>query len=122
MTKLNPKLPAGDLNGLADRAAEYVREPHKRRVLLIVADTAKVVQDTTTGDAEPLLRILAVEELTAEDAPTGETLMRRGRDRRSGKAVLDFPVEDEITKLFKELGASLRPGEKFHVEGPEDQQ
>jgi hypothetical protein len=72
-------------------------------VLLLVADTQKVVRDVATGDEEPQLRILAVEELTKEDSPTGEVLMRRARDRRNGGTVLEFETEDEITRLFQQL-------------------
>jgi len=114
MTKLNPKLPTGDLNGLADRAASYVKNPAAKRVLLLVADTQKVVRDVATGDEDPQLRILAVEELTAEDAPTGEVLMRRARDRRGGSTVLEYETEDEITRLFAQLAAhdETTPGEQ----------
>lgn len=103
MTKVNPKLPSGDANGLDDLAAQLVREPNRKRVLLAVVDCSRIVEDADTGDREPVVRFRRVELLTPTDAPQGEQLLRRALERRTGRTTLPFEVEDELTRLFADV-------------------
>lgn len=102
MATLSGKLPKGDRNGIDELEAQFVEDPTRPHVLMVVVDTAKVVRNVDTGDTEPSLRILRIEQVLPKDAPTAERLVRRALDHRHGAATLSIEVEDEITELFRE--------------------
>ena len=105
MTKLNPRLPQGEANGLDDLSAKLVSDPQRKRVLIAVVDCSRVILDPDTGDREPVVRFRRVELLGAQDAAQGETLMRRAMERRSGRTTLPFEVEDELSRMFADVAA-----------------
>lgn len=117
MAKLSGKLPAGNRNGIADLESAFVKDPTRQHVLIVVTDTAKITENVDTGDSEPTLRILRVEQIHPEDARTAERLVRRALERRTGMETLDIDVENEIEAIFSEAAIDPETGQQFTDEG-----
>jgi len=111
MTKLSGSLPKEDRNGIGHLVGQFVEDPTRRHVLIAVVDTAKVTQNVDTGDEEPTLRILRVEQIRPEDAASGERLMRRAMQERTGQSTLALYLADEISAIFQEASLDRRTGE-----------
>jgi hypothetical protein len=112
MAKLSGALPKGDRNGIADLEAQFVKDPTRTHVFIVVADTAKVTQNIDTGDVEPLLRILRIENVLPEDAARAEQLVRRSLEHRTGSKVLSIDLADEIAQIFADASVDTRTGEQ----------
>lgn len=117
MATLSGKLPKGDRNGIADLEAQFVQDPTRPHVLLVVVDTQKVVRNVDTGDTEPSLRILRIEQVLPHDASTAERLVRRALEHRNGADALPIELDDEITQIFRE--ASIDDKGEMHYPDPE---
>lgn len=114
MTALSGKLPKGDRNGLDELVAQFVKDPHRQHIVIAVVDVGKIVQNVDTGDFEPTLRILRIEQISPEDARDAETLVRRSLERRVGSTVLPFEMETEISAIFEQAAKEM---EKHLPEG-----
>jgi hypothetical protein len=112
MAKLSGALPKGERNGIAALEAQFVDDPTRTHVFIVVADTAKVTQNIDTGDVEPTLRILRIESILPKDARTAETLVRRALEGRTGVKTLDIDLADEISKIFSDASIDVRTGEQ----------
>jgi len=112
MAKLSGALPKGERNGIASLEAEFVKDPTRTHVFIVVADTAKVIQNIDTGDHEPTLRILRIENVLPKDASTAERLVRRSLERRTGTKGLNIDLDDEIAQIFADASIDIRTGEQ----------
>jgi hypothetical protein len=101
--KMSSSLPTGDGNGLAAIASELIENPNKVHVIVALVDCVEVTQKTDTGDVIPKARIRRLEAVTdPEDGRRMRTLLRREFERRTGKTVLPFELEDEMRRAFGE--------------------
>ena len=101
--KMSSSLPTGDGNGLAAIAAELVENPNKVHVVVALIDCMTITQNTDTGDVIPTTRVRRIEVVTdPEDGRRMRTLLRREFERRTGKTVLPFELEDEMRRAFGE--------------------
>lgn len=99
--KMSPNLPTGDGNGLAAIARELIENPNKVHVVIALVDCVEVTQKTDSGDIIPKARIRRIEAVTdPEDGRRMRTLLRREFERRTGKTVLPFELEEEMRQAF----------------------
>jgi hypothetical protein len=101
MAKLAGKLPAGDRNGLAAVAGELVENPEKVHVAIVLLDTLKITQDVDSGDVVPTARLRRIEVIKdPKDGHAMRRLLQREWERRTGKTVLPFELEEEMRAAF----------------------
>ena len=98
--KLNPKLPTGEANGLEAIAAQLVQNPEGKHVVMAIVDCHRITTDADTGNSEPTARLRRVEVLLPQDRNVAQDLMQRALEHRTGKAVLPFALQQELTDLF----------------------
>ena len=97
------KLPEGDRNGLAGIATELIEHPDTVHVVIALVDCSKITTNTDTGDVIPTARIRRIEPIKdPEDGRRMRQLMRREWERRTGKVVLPFEMEEEMRAAFGE--------------------
>jgi len=95
------KLPDGDRNGLAAIATELIENPEKVHVVIALIDCSKVTTNTDSGDVVPTARIRRVEAIKDPvDGNRMRQLLRREWERRTGKTVLPFEMEEEMRQAF----------------------
>jgi hypothetical protein len=98
---LASKLPDGDRNGLAAIAGELIDDPEKVHVVIALVDCSKVTTNTDTGDVVPTARIRRIEAIKdPADGKRMRALLRREWERRTGKTVLPFEMEEEMRAAF----------------------
>jgi hypothetical protein len=98
---LSSSLPTGDGNGLAAIAHELTENPHKVHVVIALVDCVKTTHKTDSGDVIPTARIRRIEAVTdPEDGRRMRVLLRREFERRTGKTVLPFELEEEMRRSF----------------------
>lgn len=103
MTKLAAKLPTGDANGLAAIATEMLDNPEQVHVVIALVDCSKITTDTDSGDVVPTARIRRIEAIKdPNDGRKMRSLLRREWERRTGKTVLPFEMEEEMRAAFGE--------------------
>lgn len=94
-------LPAGEANGLAAIARELVEEPNRVHVVIALVDCSKITTKTDSGDVIPTARIRRIEAIKdLEDGRRMRVLLRREYERRTGKTVLPFELEEDMRKAF----------------------
>jgi len=94
-------LPAGEANGLAAIARELVEEPNRVHVVIALVDCSKITTKTDSGDVIPTARIRRIEAIKdLEDGRRMRMLLRREYERRTGKTVLPFELEEDMRKAF----------------------
>ena len=92
------KLPDGDRNGLAAIATELIENPEKVHVVIALIE---VTTNTDSGDVVPTARIRRVEAIKdPADGNRMRQLLRREWERRTGKTVLPFEMEEEMRSAF----------------------
>lgn len=111
MTKLASSLPEGDGNGLVAIARPLVEQPHDIHVAVVLLDCKKISTDVDTGAVEPTARIRRVEVVLAEDHPLAQKMLRRALEKRTGKTVLPFDLEEDLRAAFG--GIDPNTGEIF---------
>jgi hypothetical protein len=95
--KLASKLPDGDRNGLSAIATAMVEHPDKVHVVVALVDCSKLTTNTDTGDVVPTARVRRIEVMRdVEDGRRLRQLLRREWERRTGKTVLPFEMEEEL--------------------------
>lgn len=94
-------LPVGEANGLAAIARELVEEPNRVHVVIALVDCSKITTKTDSGDVIPTARIRRIEAIKdLEDGRRMRVLLRREYERRTGKTVLPFELEEDMRKAF----------------------
>jgi hypothetical protein len=94
-------LPQGEANGLAAIARDMIETPERVHVVIALVDCSKITQNTDTGDVIPTARIRRIEAI--KDPADGHTMRRllvREYERRTGKTVLPFEMEQDINEAF----------------------
>lgn len=110
--KLGSKLPAGDANGLAAIAREMLDVPEKVHVAIILFDCSKIETEVDTGDVVATARIRRVEVIRdVEDMRRLRMLLVREYERRTGRLVLPFDMQEELENVFGRLTGSSDPDE-----------
>lgn len=100
MTRLAASLPKGESNGLNAIARALVDVPEHVHVVIALVDCKKFTTDADTGDVEPTARIRRIEAVLAEDHKIAETMLRRALEKRTGKTVLPFDLEEDLRSAF----------------------
>lgn len=101
--KLSSSLPKGEANGLAAIARQLAERPEDVHVLLVLVDCSRITTDTDTGDVVPTARVRRVEAISdPADGRTLRKLLRREWERRTGKTVLPFELEEDLRIAFGE--------------------
>lgn len=103
MTKLAGSLPKGEGDGLDAIARRLIDEPHEIHVAVVLIDCKKITTDTDTGDVEAVARIRRIEPIGGDDKDLAAKMLRRAMERRTGKAVLPFDVEEEMRGIFQNV-------------------
>lgn len=100
MTKLAASLPRGEADGLSALARQLIDEPERVRVVVMLVDCKKISTDVDTGDVEPTARIRRIEAVLAEDHSVAEKMLRRSLEKRTGKTVLPYDLEEDLRAAF----------------------
>ncbi len=100
---LGGNLPRGDANGLSAMAADLIREPDRKRVIVAIIDNPKTVVNNISGDRTATVRMLRIEAVLPGDLGAAEKLMRRALEKRTGATVLPLDLEEELTEAFAEF-------------------
>lgn len=100
MTKLASGLPQGEGNGLTALARQLIDGPHDIHVVVALVDCKKITTDNDTGEIVPTARIRRIEAITVEDRDVAAKMLRRALERRTGKTVLPFDLEEDLRSAF----------------------
>ena len=100
MTKLTASLPKGDGNGLDALARQLIDTPHDVHVVIALVDCKKITTDNDDGTVEPTARIRRIEAISEEDREVAARMLRRALERRTGKTVLPFDLEEDMRAAF----------------------
>lgn len=100
MTKIAGNLPQGDGNGLDAIARTLIDEPHQIHVIVALVDCKKTTTDNDTGAVEPTARIRRIEAITEDDKDMAARMLRRALEKRTGKTVLPFDLEEDMRSAF----------------------
>lgn len=106
MTRLGGNLPRGDANGLDALARALIDTPDQVHVVVALVDCKKITTDTDTGDVEPTARIRRIEAITADDRRLASQMLRRALERRTGKTVLPYDLEEDMRAAFGNIDPS----------------
>lgn len=109
--RLDPRIPAGDGDGLAPITGQLIHNPSKLHVLIAICDTRKAVTDYDRGEVIPVVRIRRIEVVRPSDLAAAEKLMRRALEERSGETVLSLDLEDELTEAFASVEQEQADGD-----------
>lgn len=100
MAKLASRLPQGDGNGLESITRQLIDEPHQVHVVVALIDCKKITTDSDDGTVEPTARIRRIEVIDKADKDLANKMLRRALERRTGKAVLPFDLEEDLRAAF----------------------
>jgi hypothetical protein len=100
MTKIASTLPQGDGNGLTAIARALIDQPHDIHVVIALVDCKKITTDNDTGEIEPTARIRRIEVISQDDREVAAKMLRRALERRTGKTVLPFDLEEDLRAAF----------------------
>jgi hypothetical protein len=100
VTRLVGNLPKGEGNGLDALARKLIDSPRDIHVVIALVDCKKIATDTDSGEVEPTARIRRIEAIQDEDRDIAAKMLRRALERRTGKAVLPFDLEEDIRAAF----------------------
>ncbi len=101
--KFSGRLPKGDANGLAPIGRELLDEPKKVQVVVALIDCSKITDDVDNGDRIPTIRVRRIEAITdPDDLRRLRMLMEREYERRTGKTMLPFELEEDVRSAFDE--------------------
>lgn len=106
MTKLASALPRGDGNGLDALARDLIDSPHDVHVIVALVDCKKITTDNDSGEIEPTARIRRVEVISEDDKDLAAKMLRRALERRTGKTVLPFDLEEDMRAAFGNVDPS----------------
>jgi hypothetical protein len=100
MAKLASGLPSGDGNGLAAIERDLIDTPHNIHVVVALVDCKKTSTDNDTGEIVATARIRRIEAITEDDKELAAKMLRRALERRTGKTVLPFDLEEDMRSAF----------------------
>jgi hypothetical protein len=100
MTKLAATLPGGDANGLVAIARALIDNPHEIHVGVILVDCKKTTTDNDSGEVVPTARVRRVEVIGEQDKKLAQNMLRRALERRTGKTVLPYDLEEDMRAAF----------------------
>ena len=100
MAKLASGLPKGDGNGLAAIERELIDNPHDVHVVVALVDCKKTSTDNDTGEIIATARIRRIEAITEDDKDLAAKMLRRALEKRTGKTVLPFDLEEDMRAAF----------------------
>lgn len=100
MTKLNGTLPKGEANGMQALARDLIDSPHDVHVIVALVDCKRITTDNDSGEVEPTARIRRIEVISEDDKPFVSKMMRRALERRTGRTVLPFDLEEDMRTAF----------------------
>jgi hypothetical protein len=100
MTKLAAGLPQGEGNGLIALSRNLIENPHEVHVVIALVDCKKVTTDNDSGEVIPTARIRRIEAITADDRDVAAKMLRRALEKRTGKTVLPFDLEEDLRAAF----------------------
>jgi hypothetical protein len=100
MTKLNTALPKGEGNGLGAIARKLIDDPHDVHVVIALVDCKSTTTDNDTGEIVPTARIRRIEPITDDDREVAAKMLRRAMERRTGKTVLPFDLEEDLRAVL----------------------
>lgn len=100
MTKLASGLPKGDGNGLDALARNLIDTPHEVHVVVALVDCKKITTDNDDGTVEPTARIRRIEVISEADKDLAAKMLRRALEKRTGKTVLPFDLEEDLRAAF----------------------
>lgn len=103
MTKLAGALPKGEANGLQALARTLVDQPEKVHAVVMLIDCKRIATDCDTGDVEPTARIRRVEVVLQEDQEHAQKMLRRSLEKRTGKTVLPYDLEEDLRAAFGDV-------------------
>jgi hypothetical protein len=106
---LGGNLPRGDANGLSAMAADLIREPERKRVIIALVDNPTTKINNVTGDRTATVRVCRIEAVRPADLGAAEQLMRRALEQRMGQTVLPLDLEDELSEAFAEIDLDADP-------------
>ncbi len=100
MTKLASALPGGDANGLIAIARQLIDNPHEVHVVIALVDCKRTTTDNDSGEVVPTARVRRVEVVDEQDKDLAQKMLRRALERRTGKTVLPFDLEEDMRAAF----------------------
>lgn len=100
MTRLASGLPKGEGNGLGAIDRALIDQPSRIHVVVMLIDCKKISTDVDSGDIEPTARIRRIEAVLRDDYPVAERMLRRALDKRLGKEVLPYDLEEDLRVAF----------------------
>ena len=100
MARLASGLPKGDGNGLDALTRELIDAPHDVHVVVALIDCKKITTDNDDGTVEPTARIRRIEAITEDDKGLASKMLRRALEKRTGKTVLPFDLEEDLRAAF----------------------
>jgi hypothetical protein len=100
MTKLAAGLPKGEGNGLNALARKLIDAPEEIHVVVALIDCKKITTDIDGGDVEATARIRRIEAIEEGDKDLAAKMLRRALERRTGKTVLPFDLEEDMRAAF----------------------
>lgn len=87
-------------NGLDAIGRDLLDHPKQRRMVLALVDCSRIVEKVDTGEHEPTVRILRIEQVAPDDQAEAERLVRRALEHRSGDTVLPIDIERDLESWF----------------------
>ena len=100
MTKLASALPKGEANGLAVLSRSLIDTPEQVHIAVILVDCKSINTDMDSGDITPTARIRRIEVISEADKAFVSKMMRRALEKRTGKTVLPFDLEEDMRAAF----------------------
>lgn len=99
--RLSSRLPKGDANGLGPLVQKLLDDPEQVQVVVALVDCQKITDDIDSGDRIPTLRVRRIEGVTdSGDRERLRMILVREYERRTGKVVLPFDLEQDVRSAF----------------------
>lgn len=106
MTKLNTSLPKGEGNGLPALARTLIDDPQRVNVIIALVDCQTTTTNNDTGEIIPTARIRRIEPIVDGDKDVAAKMLRRAMERRTGKTVLPFDLEEDLRAVLNDPDAT----------------
>lgn len=104
--KLKATLPVGEANGLMAFADQFIDEPSKLRVAVVVLDTKATTEDRDAGEVTATVRVRRIEVISdPTDIKTVQEIALSASEQRTGKTVLPFDTDEQASTPIGQLFA-----------------
>lgn len=105
--RLGSKLPKDeDRNGLNDAEREFLRDPGRARLAIVVLSTSEIVDKVDDYDRYPKVAIRAIELVSGEDTGTLRNILQRTHEERTG----DLELPADWTEVLVDMVTPPLPG------------